>query len=65
MFWSLGYDIDAMATSTVDLSQINMKESIRDMGEDKAMRLLKQVIAKNEIIIRLQKQVLELQNIER
>ena len=42
-----------------------MKELIRDMGEDEPMRLLKQVMEKNEIIINLQKQVLELQKVER
>jgi len=50
-----------MATSIVDISQINMEELIRDMGEKEAMRLLKQMLENNMMFLNLQKQLLELQ----
>ena len=37
-----------------------MKELIRDIGEKEAMRLLKQVLENNVLLLNLQKQVLEL-----
>jgi len=49
-----------MATITIDLSQKNIKELIRDVKEKKAIRLLKQIIKNNKIILKLQKQVVEL-----
>jgi len=44
-----------MATSIVDLSQINIEELIRDVEEKKTMRLLKQIIKNNKMILKLQK----------
>ena len=41
--------------------QISVKELIRDVEEEKAMRLLKQVIENNLMILKLQKQMLKLQ----
>jgi len=55
---------DAIATSIVDISQINMEGLIRDMKEEKAMRLLKQVLENNVMLLNLQKQLLELQVVE-
>ena len=49
-----------MATKIVDISQVNIEGLIRDMREEEAMRLLKQVIENNKIILKLQKQVVEL-----
>ena len=49
-----------MATITIYLSQKNIKELIRDVKEKKAIRLLKQIIKNNKIILKLQKQVVEL-----
>ncbi len=43
-----------MATSIVDISQINIKELIRDIGEKEAMRLLKQVLENNVLLLNLQ-----------
>jgi len=37
-----------------------MEELIRDIGEKEAMRLLKQVLENNVLLLNLQKQVLEL-----
>jgi len=53
--------LDAIATSIVDISQINMEGLIRDVEEEKAMRLLKQVLENNVMLLNLQKQLLELQ----
>jgi len=50
--------LEAITTSIVDISQINMEGLIRDVEEEKAMRLLKQVLENNMM---LQKQILELQ----
>jgi len=51
---------DVMATNIVDISQVNMEELIRDVGKKEAMRLLKQVMENNIMILKLQKQLLEL-----
>ena len=50
---------DTMAINIFD--QISVKELIRDVEEEKAMRLLKQVIENNLMILKLQKQMLKLQ----
>jgi len=50
-----------MATNIVDVSQVNMEELIRGVGKKKAMRLLKQIMENNIIILKLQKLLLELQ----
>jgi len=47
--------LDAIATSIVDISQINMEGLIRDVEEEKAMRLLKQVLENNVMLLNLQK----------
>ena len=52
---------DAMATSIFDISQVNMEELIRDVGDKEVMGLLKQVMKNNMIILKLQKQLLKLQ----
>ena len=52
---------DTMAISIVDISQINMEGLVRDVGEEKAMRLLKQVLENNMMLLNLQKQLLKLQ----
>ena len=51
---------DVMATNIVDISQVNMEELIRDVEKKEAMRLLKQVMENNIMILKLQKQLLEL-----
>ena len=53
--------LDTMAIRIVDISQINMKGLVRDVGEEKAMRLLKQVLENNIMLLNLQKQLLKLQ----
>jgi len=47
-----------MATNIFDKNSV--KGLIRDMGEEEAMRVLKQVIENNLMILKLQKQLLEL-----
>lgn len=54
---------DTMAINIFD--QISVKELIRDVEEEKAMRLLKQVIENNLMILKLQKQMLKLQEAEK
>jgi len=49
-----------MATSIVDISQINIGKLIRDIEKEEAMRLLKQVLENDILLLNLQKQVLEL-----
>ena len=53
-----------MAIKIIDISQVNMKELIRDVGKEEVTRLLKQVIENNVILLKLQKQLLELQVVE-
>jgi len=45
----------------IDISQVNMEELIRYVREKEVMRLLKQVIENNIMLLKLQKQLLELQ----
>jgi len=45
----------------IDISQVNIEELIGNIGEEKVMRLLKQVIENNVMLLKLQKQLLELQ----
>jgi len=53
-----------MATTIIDISQVNMEELIGDVGEEEATRLLKQVMENNVMLLKLQKQLLELQVVE-
>jgi len=41
--------------SIVDISQINTERLIRDIEKEEAMRLLKQIIENNVILLNLQK----------
>ena len=50
-----------MITMIIDISQVNIEELIGNIGEEKVMRLLKQVIENNVMLLKLQKQLLELQ----
>jgi len=50
-----------MATSIMDISQINIERLIRDIIEKKRTRLLKQIMENNIMLLNLQKQILELQ----
>jgi len=50
-----------MATEIVDISQVHMKRLIRNVEEEEAMRLLKQVMENNVMLLNLQRQILELQ----
>ena len=52
-----------MATNIVDVSQVNMEELIRGVGKEEATRLLKQMMENNIMILKLQKQLLELQEV--
>jgi len=44
-----------------DISQMNMEEMIREYGEEEAVRLMKVIMENNITMLKLQKQILELQ----
>jgi len=46
---------DTIVTNIVDISQVNMEELIRDVEEEEAKKLLKQVMENNVMILKLQK----------
>ena len=50
-------------SSIMDISQIN-EELIKNIREEEAMRLLKQIIKNNIMLLSLQRQILELQIVE-
>ena len=50
-----------MATSIIDISQINIKGLVKYIKEEEATRLLKQVLENNIMLLNLQKQLLKLQ----
>jgi len=47
-----------MATSIVNISQINIGGLIRDVEKEEAIRLLKQMLENNVMLLNLQKQIL-------
>ena len=53
-----------MVTEIVDISQVNMEELIRDVEKEEVIRLLKQILENNVILLNLQKKLLELQVVE-
>ena len=44
-----------------DISQVNMEEMIREYDEKKVVRLMKVIMENNVTMLKLQKQILELQ----
>ena len=48
-----------------DISQVNMEEMIRESGEEEAVRLMNVIMENNVIMLKLQKQILELQVTEK
>jgi len=46
---------DVIATSIVDIGQINIEELIRDVEKEKATRLLKQILENNVMLLNLQR----------
>jgi len=44
-----------------DISQINMEEMIRGYGEEETARMIKKIIENNTTMLKLQKQIMELQ----
>jgi len=53
-----------MVTEIVDISQVNMEELIRDVEKEEVIRLLKQILENNVILLNLQKKLLELQAVK-
>ena len=50
-----------MNQNIMDISQVDIKRLIRDMGEKEETSLLKQIIQNNVMLLNLQRQILELQ----
>ena len=50
-----------MATSIIDISQINIKGLVKYIKEEEATRILKQMLENNIMLLNLQKQLLKLQ----
>ena len=44
-----------------DISQVNMEEMIREYGEEETVRLMNVIMENNVTMLKLQKQILELQ----
>ena len=44
-----------------DISQINMEEMIRGYGEKEIVRMIKEIMENNVTMLKLQKQIVELQ----
>ena len=44
-----------------DISQVNMEEMIREYGEEEGVKLMKVIMENNMTMLKLQKQILELQ----
>jgi len=44
-----------------DISQVNMEEMIREYGKEEVVRLMKVIMENNVMMLKLQKQILELQ----
>jgi len=47
-----------------DISQINMEEIIRGYGEEETARMMKEIMENNAMMLKLQKQIMELQVVE-
>ena len=45
----------------VDIGQMNMEEMVRKYGEEEVARLINEIMENNVTILKLQKQILELQ----
>ena len=44
-----------------EISQINMKEMVRKYGEEETVRMMKEIMENNGMMLKLQKQIIELQ----
>ena len=47
-----------------DMSQVNMKEMTRVYGEEETARMMKEIMENNVMVLKLQKQIVELQVVE-
>ena len=46
------------------MSQVNMKEIVRKYGEEEMVRIMKEIMENNVMMLKLQKQIVELQGME-
>jgi len=44
-----------------DMNQVNIEEIVREYGEEETTRMMKEIIENNEMMLKLQKQIGELQ----
>jgi len=54
-------DLKKKKNEMADISQVNMEEMIREYGEEEVVRLLNVLMENNVTMLKLQKQILELQ----
>ena len=47
-----------------DIGQVNMKEMVRKYGEEEVARLMNEIMENNVMMLKLQKQIVELQVME-
>jgi len=47
-----------------DISQVNMEEMSREYGEEEVARLMNKIMKNNAMMLKLQKQIVELQVVE-
>jgi len=47
-----------------DISQINMEEMVRKYGKEETVRMMKEIMENNGMMIKLQKQIMDLQVVE-
>ena len=54
-----------MKNKMADMSQVNIEEMVRKYGEEKTVRMMKVIMENNAIMLKLQKQIVELQVAEK
>ena len=50
-----------MKTKMADMSQVNMKEMVRKYSEEEMVRMMKEIMENNAMMLKLQKQIVKLQ----
>ena len=53
-----------MKNKIANMSQVNMEEIIRKYGEEEKVRMIKKIMKNNAMMLKLQKQIVELQVVE-
>ena len=50
-----------MKNKIADMSQVNMKEIVRKYGEEEMVRIMKEIMENNVMMLKLQKKIADLQ----